>query len=192
MRKITSAEESRKKEKSKRILLSIFLLSILVLSVFGIVIDSIGKTGSTNSGKVSYRGTDFVFQQERWFFSKNGIDFSILNSPENLTEISSEDLNLIETYSGKPLYVYSEDKSLEAEIYFNFDKIASRIQPGCINGTVCTGDFPLKTCENDFILMIESNETRIEQEQNCVFIRAPEKDMQKALDYFFLKITGIN
>ncbi|MFH1591772.1 MAG: hypothetical protein ABIB47_00180 [Candidatus Woesearchaeota archaeon] len=194
MRKIVSKGKSEKKEKRNRKIIGIALLSIMVLSVFGFVaLDFLSKTG-TNPDKITYKGIDFIRQQERWFFSQNGIEFSILNSPENLTDIFvPENLASFSSYSQMPLYIYSKDKSLEAKIYFNFNSVASRIQQGCLNGTDCNGDFPIKTCEDKFILILESNETSIVQEQNCVFISAPEtKEMQMALDAFFLKITGVN
>jgi hypothetical protein len=191
MRKIVSKEETKRKEKRKNRIIGISLLAIMVLSVFGIVVDSIGKTNE-GSAKITYRGVDFFNQQERWFFVKNGVEYSITNSPENVTNISMNALNPIESYSGKPSYIYSLNKSLESEIYSNLRKISYRVQPGCLNETKCEGDFPIKTCEDNFIVLEESNETSITQEQNCVFIRATEQEMRKAIDAFFLKIIGIN
>jgi hypothetical protein len=193
MRKIISGEDARRKEKRNRIVVSILLLSIMVLSVFGIIIDSIGNK-KEDSNKLIYKGVEFLKGQERWFFSKGGANFSILNSPENVTDISiPENINLLTSYFQIPLYVSSNDNSLEAEIYYNFENIANRIQPGCLNGTFCEGDFPTKTCEDNFILILESNETSITQEQNCVIIKAKgTQEMQRALDAFFLKITGVN
>jgi hypothetical protein len=191
MRKIISKEETKRKEKIKNRIIGISLLSIMVLSVFGIVVDSIGKTDNS-ANQLTYRGTDFFNQQERWFFTKGGIDYSIVNSPENLTEISMENISLIASYSGKPLYISSFDKSLESEIYYNFNKITYRIQYGCLNESKCDGDFPVKTCNDNFIILEEDNETSITQEQNCVFIKSTKEEIQKAVDAFFLKITGIN
>ena len=131
MRRIGSREQDEKKEKVKRRIVGISLLSIMVLSVFGIMIESIGFN-KNNPDQITYKGTIFLKQQERWFFSKNQADFSIVNSPENLTDIPMENINPIDYYSGKPLYVSSTDKSLESEAYYNLQSIASRMQPGCL------------------------------------------------------------
>jgi hypothetical protein len=191
MRRIGSKAEDERKEKIKRRIVGISLLSIMVLSVFGIMISSIG-VNKNNPGQITYKGTIFLNQQERWFFSKSNIEFTIMNSPENLTEIPMENMNPIDYYSGKPLYLSSTDKSLESEVYYNLQSIASRIQSGCLNNTKCDGDFPIKTCEDNFIIIEESNETSITQDLNCVFLKAPKQNIQKALDSFFLKIIGIN
>lgn len=191
MRRIISKQESEKKEKAKRWIISILLLSIMVLSVFGIIVDSIGFSKNT-SGEIKYNGITFTYQQERWFFTKDNQNFVIANSPENLTEINAENLNSIGAYYGKPLYLSLEDKSLESEISYNLYNIVNRMQYGCLNEEKCSGDYPVKTCEENFIILEEADETSITQEQNCVFIKAPKQEMQKALDYFFLKITGIN
>jgi len=163
----------------------------MVLSVFGIMIESIGFN-KNSPNKIEYRGVTFLKQQERWFFTKDNKEFTIINSPENLTDILMENMSPLESYSGKPLYISSTDKSLESEIYYNLQNIASRIQPGCLKNIKCEGDFPIKTCEDNFIIIEENNETSIIQEQNCVFIRAPKQNMQKTLDLFFLKITRVN
>jgi hypothetical protein len=191
MRKIVSKEETKRKEKIKNRIIGISLLAIMVLSVFGIVVDSIGKN-EDESGKITYHGVDFFNQQERWIFIKDNVEYYIVNSPENLTEISIENVSSIESYYGKPLYLNSFDKSLESEISYNFNKIAYRMQYGCLNDTECDGDYPIKTCEDKMIIIEKSNETSVTQEENCVFIKAPEQEIQRVLDAFFLKVTGIN
>lgn len=191
MRKIVSKEETKIKEKRKNRIIGISLLAIMVLSVFGIVVDSIGKTND-ESTKITYHGTEFFNQQERWIFIKDNVEYYILNSPENFSKVLIENVSLIESYYGEPLYIHSFDKSLDSEIYYNFNKIAYRMQYGCLNETKCDGDFPIKTCDDNFIVLEESNETSIVQKQNCVFIKATEQEMQKAIDAFFLKIIGIN
>src|SRR4030042_1898950 len=114
MRKIVLKGESTRKEKFNRWIISIALLSIMVLSVFGIVMESLGKSEGSSS-ELEYKGVTFLNQNERWYFNKGGIDFTILNSPENLTNITiSGSLNPLANYSQMPLYVYSEDKSLES------------------------------------------------------------------------------
>ena len=191
MRRLGSKEGDERKEKNKRRIIGISLLLIMVISVFGIMIESIGFN-KTNPDQITYKGTIFLKQQERWFFGQKQTEFSILNSPENLTDIPMENMNLRGYYTGSPLYINSVDKSLESEIYYNLQGVATRIQFGCLNNTFCEGDFPIKTCEDNFIIVEESNETSITQEQNCAFIRAPKQELPKALDSFFLKIIGIN
>lgn len=192
MRKIISKAEEKKRERKGRIIISVLLLSIMVLSVFGIIVDSIGKS-EKNSGNIIYNGVEFFSNQERFFFQIKGVDFTILNFPSNLTGIIiPNDLNTIEHYSDAPLYVYSKDRNIESQIYYNFNDFSSRIQPGCVENEECYGDFPIKTCENNFILVLQGEEVNITQKENCVFIRAPKEEMQRALDAFFLKITGVN
>lgn len=191
MRKIVSKDSAERKEKAKRWTISILLLSIMVLSVFGIVVDSMGKTGS-NSNQVEYNGATFNYRGERWFFSVDGKEFVISNPPGNLTEVPAEKLNPLEAYANKPLYISLEDRALESQIYYNFYKSATRIQPACLDEKNCSGDFPIKTCEDNFIILKEGNETGITQKDNCVFIEAPEKEMQNAVDVFILNIAGIN
>jgi len=191
MRKIISKEETERKEKRSRRIIGIFLLSIMMLSVFGIVGDSIGQKSNTQA-KLNYNGINFFNQQTRWIFSKNNFNFSIINSPEDLKNITIGIINPLGNYFGKPLYIYSDDKAVEYELYSNMQSVAFRIQPACLNATKCAGDYPIKTCENNFIIIEKSNETGVTQDQNCLFIRGQEKELQLLTDAFLLKMLEIN
>jgi hypothetical protein len=191
MRKIISKEEEEKREKRNRRFVGFLLLGIMVLSVFGIVVDSIGKTDSSSSAIV-YNGVEFSNQAERWFFSYDGLDFSIINSPQNLTNITSNELNNFYSYSDKPLYIYSKDSTVIYNLASNMEKVAYRLQYACLSKEECLGDYPLKTCEDNFIILQEGNEPSIIQDQNCVRITGPKDQLQKLTDTFLLKILGIN
>jgi hypothetical protein len=65
---------------------------------------------------------------------------------------------------------------------------ASRVQRACPENFICEEDIPIKTCENNFILIQISNESKIVQENNCVKIFGSEENILKNVDEFLYNI----
>ena len=92
---------------------------------------------------------------------------------------------------GEPLYLFSANQEASAEIYNNLYQIVQRMQPACLNEEECDENLPIKTCEDNFIIIEESEEIEIKQENNCVFIRGPQDSLIKITDEFLFKVLGI-
>ena len=66
------------------------------------------------------------------------------------------------------------------------------MQLACLEGEECANDeLPIKTCEDNFIIIRESDVTEVVQEDNCVFIRGEAEELAKITDAFLLKIIGV-
>ena len=99
--------------------------------------------------------------------------------------------NFLNNYAGKPLYISSKDAGATSEIASNLKQIALRMQPACFNESDCGQDIPSKTCEDNFIIIEEKNQTNIIQEENCVFIQGPQENLTQISDEFLFNILGI-
>lgn len=106
---------------------------------------------------------------------------------EDIGEIS----NSINSYQGRPLYIYSESEEAELEIFINLGNIVLRTQKACVEGVECPGDFPVKDCEDNFIIIVEKNISSIIQQDNCIFIEGKKEDLTGLVDQFLFKILGI-
>ena len=188
MRRIISKRKEKKKKKWKQLVVGIVLTSILFLSIFGY---SYGRGGGTENNNVIYKGYKFVEQDGFWFTEIGNLEFSFRYSPNEIDQIDSN-LNSLESYYGKPLYLSSDDIESGSEIYRNLNSIIQRMQLACLKGEECESDeLPVKTCEDNFILIKESNVTEVVQENNCVFIEGKMEDLTKITDGFLLKIIGV-
>jgi hypothetical protein len=192
MRKIISKYEKEKRAKIKQVIVGAVLVLIMVLSTLGYAFQGGNKETTT---KINYNGHEFVNQNDFWILSIGNFYFAFKNNPSQVEKIYSQ-LNSINNYLGKPLYVYSEDKKAEIEIYRNLDPknnlIAQRIQPACLNREECVDEsFPIKTCADNFIIIKEAESSTITQENNCVFISGPKENLEKITDEFLFKILGI-
>ena len=191
MRKIISKEAEEKKRKKNQLLIGIVLIVVMVFSVLGYSLSSFGNTSSSST--ISYNGFKFTQTSNVWNLNTGGHAFSFNYNPYQTEKINSA-LNLLSSYQGKPLYIFSENNDAEIEIYKNLfyqNQIVQRMQDACIEGEKCNGDYPIKTCQDNFIIIKESNSSSIKQQDNCVFIEGNKENLTKLSDSFLFKIIGI-
>ncbi len=194
MIKIRSKKDEEKSKRKKQIVLGVVLVFVMLFSVLGYGFQSQTNNGSSSSSgsgtSQNYNGLILTQQNGLWTTQISDIVFGFANFPDNLYSIDSR-VNSLNTYSGKPLYFFSENYGAEQEITRNLQPIVLRMQRACLSEEECEGDVPLKTCSDNFIIIKESNETSIVQNQSCVFINAPSNEIVKATDEFLFKSMGI-
>lgn len=190
MRKITSKYKEDKKKKRNGLIIGFILIGIMLFSILGY---SFGGKEDNNLKKLNYNGFEFVEQNGFWIINIEGLQFFFKYNPKQIEEVNSE-LKYLSHYQGKPLYIFSESNEAESEIYRNLfyqNQIVLRIQPACLEGKICEGDFPIKTCKDNFIIIKESENSKITQEENCIFIEGKQENLVKITDIFLFKILGI-
>jgi len=190
MRKIISKEAERKKQKKKQFIVSLVLIFVMLSSIVGYSLSGIANQGSTS---IKYNGLKFVYESNYWNVEVEDFQFSFAYNPNQVAELNSS-FNLLKNYEGKPLYISSENSQAEAEIYKNLfyqNQIAQRVQYACLENETCDGNLPVKNCEDNFIIIKESENNKVKQENNCIFIEGNKDDLIKLSDSFLFKITGI-
>ena len=55
----------------------------------------------------------------------------------------------------------------------------------------CEEDYPIKTCDDNFIIIKENNNTGIIQSESCVFIQGQQENLTMITDEFLFKVFGI-
>ena len=193
IKKMISSEEQRKKRKRNSLIIGIVLILVMFGSVFGILINSFGGAGSSNQGgeeKITYQGYEFINQNGLWTTSVGGFNFIFTYLPQQTINITTS-VKDFSTYTGKPLYVYSESIEAEAEIYRNLLDVAERVQRACFSKDKCDGDYPIKTCADNFIIVQEKSREELKQTENCVYISGEKENLIKLTDEFLFKSIGI-
>ena len=189
MRRLITKEEEEKHKKRNRIAIGIFLAFVMILSTIGFALQS--NPGSTSTGseeKVTYNGITFVYQNGFW--TLGSLVFSY--NPNQLPEVSIGTLNSIDSYKAKPLYMSSENDDAKNEIYVNMVNFASRIQEACVEGAECQDTtLPVKSCDENLVIIEESNSTMIRQDRNCVYIQGSKEELVKLADVFLFRTMGI-
>ena len=191
MRKIVSKGKQEKKQKRNQLIIGGVMIFILSLSIVGY---GLGGKSAEQENKITYKGYEFVERNGFWITEIGNFEFSFMHNPNDIEEIDS-DLNLLNSYSSKPLYISSEDMGASNEIYRNLfyqNKIVQRMQLACLEGGECEDEgLPIKTCEDKFIIIREAKVTEVVQNNSCVFIEGKIEDLTKITDGFLLNILGI-
>jgi len=185
MKKISSKKKSSRRN---QIILGVILVFVMFGSVFGVVVNSFGQ--DSNSGIINYNGFEFVEQNGFWITKIDNLDFGFRNNPKEIEDIDGKIEISLENYYDKPLYIDSKNYEANSEIYNNLGEIVLRIQAGCFEEP-CGENVPIKTCEENLIVIKEGNYSSITSDENCVFIEGPESNLTAITDEFLFKLVGI-
>ncbi len=188
MRSLKTKGSEAKRQKKNQIIIGVILIIVMFGSVFAVIVGSFGS--QENPNKIDYNGFEFVRQSNFWILEIGDFDFIFKYNPNEIQEIETE-VKLLNNYYNKPLYISSENSGATSEIVSNINQVVLRMQNACFNESACEEDLPLKTCENNFIIIEEKNETNIIQDNNCVFIQGPSENLTMISDEFLLHILGV-
>ena len=161
MRKIVSKHAEKKRQKRNQIIVGGVLIFVMFFSVVGY---SFQGTPQNNSETITYNGVQFVNQNGLWYLITDNVQFSFKYNPEQTLDVGGI-FNPVSNYQGKPLYISFENVEAGYEISRNLylTGIAQRMQSACPENETCEEDIPTITCDNNFIIIKESNETDIER-----------------------------
>jgi hypothetical protein len=190
MRKIVSKEEGAKKQRRNQLIVGGGLILVMLASTLGYALT---RESKESSEKVIYNGFEFTKQSGFWSTNIDNYQFFFTYNPKEVPKINSA-LNPLSSYSGKPLYIYYENGEAATEIYRNLfyqNQIAERMQDACLKGEKCESNSPIKTCEDNFIIIKESENEKITQNNSCVFIEGSSENLTKLSDGFLFDIVGI-
>ncbi|MCX8159020.1 MAG: hypothetical protein N3D20_01875 [Candidatus Pacearchaeota archaeon] len=180
MKKFESKEEAEKRRKRNVKIMSGLMLLVMVVSTF-----AFGYTIFMENEKENIGNTKIEQVGDEWFVKYGDNYLRFRNSPYEFNNNSFEvDMSLnfdIEDYYGKVVYVSSKNKAALYEIGQNLGKYTERMQEVCYGS--CEENLPEKNCSELLIVFNESENRKIFQKENCVFI---EGDL-KTLDLFLWK-----
>ncbi len=191
MRRLISKQKQQRSDRIKQFIVGSVLIVIMFASVLGYAFQG---QGNEENSDVEYNGFEFVMQDNYWILEN---EFMFKYNPLETEEFTTYDFfNLLTDYQSKPLYIYSENKEAESEIYKNIYNSVQRIQYACLTKNEsdfelqCEESWPVKTCEDNFIL-IREGEFEVKQKNNCIFIQGPKENLTKISDEVLFKIIGV-
>jgi hypothetical protein len=190
IRKIISKEDEEKRRKRNSIIVGIILVSIMVLSTVGYGFGTNFGQNSNSATTLNYNGYDFIYSNGLWIVNVSENTFGFASNPNEVYNISSE-TGILTDYSGKILYLYSENSEAESEILRNLYIISSGIIYACPEGQNCGDEIPAKSCDNNFIIIREKSETNVYSDKGCRYIEGSAENLVKITDGFLMKIIGI-
>jgi hypothetical protein len=188
IRKIITKEDHERKRKKNQIIISIILVGIMVFSTIAY---SFGTNTSQKEITIKYKNYDFTYSNGLWETNISGNVFSFIYNPFEIYNVTSN-VNSLENYQNKPLYIYSINSDAEQEIYQNLYTISGNITYACPEDEKnCDETLAVKDCSNNFIIIREGNSSNIYQKDKCAFISGPFENLTEITDGFLLKVIGV-
>ena len=191
MKKLLTKEKQEKRKQRNQLIIGGILIALMIFSTAGYAITDNKSSGS--SEKITYNKIVFTKDSsEYWYFNFQGANLAVKNNPEETKSISSS-INLdIQDYSNKPLYFVGDSEEPILELKRNLSPFVLRINDACLTEN-CSGNFPVKNCSADNIIIVQENLDRemINQEDKCIYISASQNNQTMYADAVLFKILGI-
>lgn len=186
MRKIKTQADIKRIRRRNNIILGVIMIVIMVISTLGY---SLMSNDEDRGSRVNEFGIDFVRENGFWkmVVSNQVFDFQYLPS-----EVADVKLNLsanLGMYSGKVLYFVNPNEGT-SEILNNIGRYVLRYQEACLENVSvnCDENLPVKNCSSNLIIFQAGNDTRVYQDENCIFIIG---DSVRGVDAFLYNILGL-
>ena len=183
IRKILTAEQIEQRNKKRTRILTVLMLVLLLGSTAGYSFFSgtEDKSSNTNNGEIQQVGN-------QWVWTSNGQQFAFSSSPDSAKEVNISSLVYdLSSYSGRPLYLVSNESLVSYEIASTLGRYTLRVQEACYGP--CSLDLPQKNCTDSLLVVYTQSdiENRVYQEDNCVFIAGNIT----AVDAFLYNVMGL-
>ena len=183
MKRIKSQEDLNREKGRNKLIVGFILIFLMVFSTAGFAL--FGRSSSSNDVSNSDQSeVDAYYDGYRWIYNVGGQQFYFANNLDSVKEIPVDISLTLQNYASSVFIVAESDEVLN-EISSNLGRYTARLQEACYGS--CEEDLPEKDCTENLIVWSSSDESRVYQEENCIFI---EGDL-KTVDAFLYKILGI-
>ena len=183
MKKIISKEDLEKKKSRSKMIGGVILIALLLFSSLGYAFYSSSGSQSSYDDNQDNGIEQGSFVNGRWYYLVSGNDH-LFQTYLELARKSEVNLDKsVNDFSGA-LYVDADETSF-AEIKGNLGYYIGNIRRACYGG--CDEDYPEKTCSDNLIVVSESENERVYEEENCIFIEGS----MNSVDAFLYKILGL-
>jgi len=197
MKKLITSKERERKKRVNQLIVGIVLIGLMIFSTLGFAFS--GRADEENtSDKMNYRGIDFVKQNGYWSFNIQGYDFRTKYNPEEVSDVNFFNIMTVQDYVGKPLYFVGGAGEHVYEMEVNLlEKFVLRTSPACLDEEDCGGDFPIKNCSEDNIIIFEEVDyddeyiESVEQDENCIFITSSLANQTRYADAYLFDLLGL-
>lgn len=188
MKRIVSKNEIKRRNTRNQTIMGIVLIFLMASSIVGFAFFS----NSDETGrKIKYNEQEFQLNNGLWYTTINRNVFITSHNPYETEEIiANVDFDLEQIYR-KPLYYVGENDRAISELIHNLGRYAERYQEVCLEGRECPGNFVVKNCSSNIIVLGESNYIDIYEDENCLFINAPYDKQVLASNRIIFKVLEI-
>lgn len=194
MKRILTEKQKQRKVKMTQLIIGLVLILVMVLSTVGYSL--MDRTDTTKVNKMTYNGIEFIKDSnDYWQFNLDGKTLMTRFNPKEVSFINTQKVPAYTEYSNNVLYYDASGTEALSEIMRIFDGIVLRSQRGCVPGNECLGNYPIKNCTQDKVIIIrepKDNESEsITSDNNCVYIISDMSNQTMFSDAFIFRSLRI-
>ncbi len=184
----------KQESRLKKIILPIFIASIMIFSIFGYI------ANDEDNQETTYNSLKFMESDEGWLAYKDNKKIIIQTNPNDLKDIQEPKITLQELNSAQKIYLTFNP---EENIYQVLNSFVQQIKPllntftqACTKDVPKCANLPIKTCSDatdstKVIQIQENNQTKLEYKDNCLIIHGKSEDLIKEMDKLTLILNGV-
>ena len=184
------------KVKKRKLILPIFIVSILVLSVFGYVFSG----GSQEDDTVeTYGDHTFIQTPYGWRLNYEGKDYIFTYLPSALETLDFSSIPIDIFRQASKFYISSLPQNAQTPAFrdlYNTLQLSKNIQFACVEDVQGCEDYPLKTCADatsgvPVIVYVVADTNSFSYDSSCLTIQGALDYHTKVTDRFLYTYSGI-
>ena len=181
---LQTAEFIEKRDKRRKTIVGIVIITLLLLSTAGFALNGIG-TGFQND-KVNTPANGPTYNGQYWVYTLSGQQFYFTYKKDETNATNLDFQKTFADFAGKDLYIDTASPAVYSEIGTNMGRFVNKLQEACYGH--CERDLPEKNCADNLISFKDSSTESITEQENCTFI---EGDL-KTVVAFLYRVLGVN
>jgi len=195
MRKLETRAERDKKSQRNMLLVGGLLIGMMVLGTLALAFSTKSRYDDQTIEKTEYNNVMFYKRSGLWVFEVDKQMFETRYDPSEVGDIKIANHHKLRDYNDQIIYFVGEGSDAYIEIIKNLIDFIKRQQPACLSDEDCEGDYPIKNCSTDYVLIIKNpgeNETEnFYQDEKCTFIIANYENQTRYADAFLFDMLEI-
>jgi len=177
---------------NKKVIISIFIIVVMVLSVLGFMLGNNEDSTITNNG-LNYNNFKFARINEKYILDKNGKQYYFDYFPDELQNITVPSFTIT---SPKYYFIFTPgEKDINMEysmqkLQYSLSQFNIMIVLACDSEENCP-DIPIKDCNDYSFYFKRSENNTISFDENCIILEGDNQFLSQAVDKINYKLLGV-
>jgi len=177
---------------NKKVLVSLFIITIMVLSVLGFIIGQDEDSTTPNNG-LSYNGFQFARMNEKYILDKDGKQYYFDHFPTELENVTIPSITITSPKYYVLFNASEKDTPLEyamQKLTYSLTQFGIKMVLACDSEENCP-DIPIKDCNDYSFYFKKAEQNRVYLYENCIMITGDNQFLSEAVDFIDYKLLGV-
>ena len=174
----------------KQVMISLFIISIMVLSVLGFMF---GGNEEPTQNALNYNGFEFVKIQDKFVLELEGKQFYFDYFPDELQNIIVPSFTIT---SPKYYFIFTPNEK-DVNMEYSMAKLQASLNNFNVRTVLACGleedcpDIPIKDCTEYAFYFQKSDANLISLDENCIVLEGDNQFLSQAVDSINYRLIGV-